>query len=1032
MRIRRSTPLSYSVAVSMEPFLQQLIDLVQAEPTRAKWVVTPSLAIGHNIAERLISEGIAWGNLRFTTTFDLAECIAGPALAREKRTQMDSTVGPALALGLLLDLPATVTRYFRAIAEQPGVSEALWSTISELRLAGIDSGALQGQKLASPGKAEELTALLRAYELYLAEHALADAAVTLRTAIAARNKCPVADDSLLLEMPGSCGSPLERDFLDSLPSSRISARIAAVPGLEVPEGFNDLNGKIEAVEPMDASCDASRLAWLARPTEAPGPVRDGSLALFRAAGREAEVEEVLRRIEAASLPLGSVEVVCAHPAEYAALFWEKALRHDLPVTIDRGIPGALTRPVRAALGICDWIETNFPAVRLTRMLEAGVLEPGSGADLTGSAAARILRQCGVTLGRKSYDVTLAGFAAACDERAGDLELDEDIRASYAVRAARARQLAGWIAFVLQTVPEPSGGLVELGSLLDALESVLDDAASVGGPQDAEAKVAVASGLHSLAPLRELRRGMSFQFALLRAQLETVVVAAARPSPEALHVSSLGSPSFAGRRVTFVVGLEEGVVFPAGLEDPVLLDDERRAIAPGRLTTSQERISDAVYRGVAHLASLRGHITFSYSCRDLRQGREAYPSWLLFQAHQLLQPGSGLSHNVLIDWLGDPATLVAPVQSGATSGSGWWLSGLRGAGMAGMPFVARAFPGIARGNVADARRESEKFTEYDGLVPAAGADLDPRRGDQVVSASRLESFAGCPFRFFLERGLGLDPVRDEEPDPDAWLDPMTRGAALHEIYSTFLRRLRGEKRRPVASDWKSFWKIAREKLDRLRDEIPPPSEAVYAAENEQMERDLRLFLSLEIARTGAVPVAIELPFGFEETEPEEPLSRAEAVSIDIGSGKIRLRGRIDRIDRLADGSYEVIDYKTGGRWDLYDGTFAGGRLLQHALYAAAARQLLRPGQAKPRVKSSGYYFCTERGWGEWVLKAGNLDIKPVLNDIAEAIAAGAFVRGGEGAGCRFCDYARACSGFEVEQAEVKRQRLVPIERLVGHE
>jgi len=74
----------------MEPFLQQVIELVQAEPTRAKWVVTPAMAVANNIAERLISEGIAWANLRFTTTYDLAERIAGPALARERRTLMDS------------------------------------------------------------------------------------------------------------------------------------------------------------------------------------------------------------------------------------------------------------------------------------------------------------------------------------------------------------------------------------------------------------------------------------------------------------------------------------------------------------------------------------------------------------------------------------------------------------------------------------------------------------------------------------------------------------------------------------------------------------------------------------------------------------------------------------------------------------------------------------------------------------------------------------------------------------------------------
>ncbi len=65
------------------------------------------------------------------------------------------------------------------------------------------------------------------------------------------------------------------------------------------------------------------------------------------------------------------------------------------MTIDCGIPGALTRPVRAALGLCEWIESNYPAVRLARLLEAGVLEPVGDTDLSGSAAARLLRQCSV-------------------------------------------------------------------------------------------------------------------------------------------------------------------------------------------------------------------------------------------------------------------------------------------------------------------------------------------------------------------------------------------------------------------------------------------------------------------------------------------------------------------------------------------------------------------------------------------------------------------------------------------------------------
>src|SRR6185503_8859925 len=107
-----------------------------------------------------------------------------------------------------------------------------------------------------------------------------------------------------------------------------------------------------------------------------------------------------------------------------------------------------------------------------------------------------------------------------------------------------------------------------------------------------------------------------------------------------------------------------------------------------------------------------------------------------------------------------------------------------------------------------------------------------------------------------------------------------------------------------------------------------------------------------------------------------------VLIQIGnSHQIRVRGRIDRIDRHSDGTYEVIDYKTGMLWrPHFKNEFDRGTLLQHAIYAEAARNILASGA---HVAQSSYYFCTERGWGEWVRKAGHSDAKPVLSAIAEA-------------------------------------------------
>ena len=70
-----------------------------------------------------------------------------------------------------------------------------------------------------------------------------------------------------------------------------------------------------------------------------------------------------------------------------------------------------------------------------------------------------------------------------------------------------------------------------------------------------------------------------------------------------------------------------------------------------------------------------------------------------------------------------------------------------------------------------------------------------RAGQRVLGHRAREGGGCPFRFFLKRGLGLRPVDERERDKDVWLDPLTRGSELHDLYAALLRRCRDDGRRP---------------------------------------------------------------------------------------------------------------------------------------------------------------------------------------------------------------------------------------------
>ena len=994
----------------METLLQQIVEFMREQPTGARWVLVPTLAAGHTLGERLARGGHAWANLRFTTPLDLAARIAGPILGARGLREMDLGFGPALLLQLLVDLPAGVPRYFRRIVEQPGLAEALWNAVRDFRLAGLRFTDLRAEAFASPEKHAELVALLEAYERELARSGMADAADLFRAATEASFKLPVMSNSAALELPGCCRSDLERRFVDSLPWSVCAFRSAQSPGSNPPARWRRLNPTVESIPTAEsAATDAARLAWIADPAGAPALLNDGTLTLFRAAGREAEIEEVLRRLQRHALRLDSVEILCAHPADYVPMLWEKAARYGIPTTIETGIPGTLTRPVRAALALCGWIEAGFPAVRLARMFESGLLRAGDAAALSSGGAARLLRQSGATAGRGCYAVALANLAAAAEERSRDSERGDEQREFDRQRALRARTLETWISDLLATIPDTASETVQLGDLIGALGAAIENFASVGGPEDVSARSGVVSALAQLEPLSGMRRPLAFQLAVIRARLESIVVAAGRPRPGSLHVAALGGHSYSGRPVTFVLGLEEGAVFPAGLEDPVLLDSERRKIAPDRLCTSSEALDEAVFSRLRHIAGLTGRVSLSYSSRDFRQGRETYPSWLIFHACRLLRPGTAFSHDELVAFLGEPATFVAVAREQATSEMGWWLSGLRGLGNVALPAVREAYAGLRHGHWAATARRTSQFTKYDGLVDEAGADLDPCRPDTIQSASGLESFASCPFGYYLKKGLRLEAPEEDDPNPDEWLDALSRGNLLHDIYSTFLRAVREEGRRPSESDWNLLWDIANRHVEEFRGRIPPLSEAVFKADMEQMERDLRLFLKLEVQREGE-PVAVEVPFGFGEPDPEEPLSRSDPVLIQIGDGQqIRVRGRIDRIDRHSDGTYEVIDYKTGSLYrPHFRNEFDRGTLLQHAVYAEAARKILGPGA---RVSQSSYYFCTEKGSGQWVRKPGHLDAKPVLTAIAEAMAAGAFLRGADGSGCRFCDFQRACPDAE---------------------
>jgi ATP-dependent helicase/nuclease subunit B len=249
------------------------------------------------------------------------------------------------------------------------------------------------------------------------------------------------------------------------------------------------------------------------------------------------------------------------------------------------------------------------------------------------------------------------------------------------------------------------------------------------------------------------------------------------------------------------------------------------------------------------------------------------------------------------------------------------------------------------------------------------------------------------------------------------------------------RARGTRLDPARDAFRAR-RLADEILAALRTACPPPSDVVFDRERAEFLRDVELFLEFESKRPDSEPVAFELSFGH-DPDGAEPLAQAEPVEVELGAGQsFLLRGTIDRIDRLPDGRYEVIDYKSG--WyhaDKWRGTFRGGAMLQHALYGVAAVTLLRRIDPKARVASGVYEFPSAKGGGERVeipppSRAAMVD---VLSDLFDVMADGAFVTADDAAACTYCDFSRAC-GKPIAQAEAKAgdSHLEAYRKLRAHE
>lgn len=979
-------PISKSaLRTSQSPLLiQSLARVCRENPTREKVLITPSYHVGRQVLEALAGAAGGWLNLRLATPLSLALDAAASRLGPEGGTLASDSLRESI---LHTAYDATPKTFFPE-KPTPGLLAAIRSTIEELRMTGVRPEDIQALHARDSLKAKDLAAILARYEKELSDAGALDAPAIFRLTL--QDKPPSGSHFLIPESLRLSG--LARRFLEAFThGAALLLREDPVIGLEPPGGRLAAPDRAIAISPT---------SFLFAPDALPSDRPD--IDIFAAVGERNECREVLGRLLASGSPFDQAEILLADYATYAPILDD--LQKDLgclPMTFGSGLPAGRSGPARALSGYARWIRDGFPESLLRRLAASGNLKTPDG--LSGRRAARILRKSLIGWRVDRYAPCLNGH---CQDLRRRLETagEDESRERRAARLEAAVKTRDWVLDFLRAVPQAEAPFAEF---LQAARSFLERHVAVRSEGEG---LALAQLCDRLAEDEQYTsRTVSVMEAMERilAVAEGISVDASGPRPGRLHIAGLREGGSTGRPVTFVLGLDD-LRFPGPtMQDPILADPERALLSPD-LLTSGARSQEKLYSLAECLARLRGRLALSYPAFDLSDNRRRFPSSVLLQAHRLRTGDQNADYEALLRAIGQP---VGFVSSGlALSPDDWWLTQIHAGGLLrdARASVLGAFPDLARGTQAEEARTKPEATPHDGKI-APDPERDPRRNRHlVVSASRLETYPACPRRYFLQYVLEVEPPEELAIEPGVWLDPMNRGSLLHEFYRRFLAELAGKRERP---DPRTHLRRAEEVLAGViaeyRELVPPPSEAVFTLEAEELNRSLKVFLQGETDdRSTNTPAYFEVSFGRDEAE---GIPLRDPVEIALPGGAIQYRGMIDRIDRRpAAHEWEVWDYKTGSSRGYARGAYtAGGRQLQHALYALAAKAVLRGSDPEAQVVVSGYLFPTEKGRGESFPRdpARVHEALAVIDAILNLIRDGVFV--GLEEKCRFCDYAALC-------------------------
>ncbi len=246
---------------------------------------------------------------------------------------------------------------------------------------------------------------------------------------------------------------------------------------------------------------------------------------------------------------------------------------------------------------------------------------------------------------------------------------------------------------------------------------------------------------------------------------------------------------------------------------------------------------------------------------------------------------------------------------------------------------------------------------------------------TLSASSIDQYYKCPFKYFAAKGLNLQ----DDPLLDLDIDPRSKGSLLHKVCEIIVTKKK----------WTLNEKKILELVDQCRESenVPVYTEEIWQFLRPFYLKAIQAFLKFEVEWRNQHPNTETL--AVEQKIKTHIRLTEDSIVFDANEG-VPFRGYIDRIDKDEEGHLVVVDYKTSSAsLSQYTSWVKKGRI-QLVLYALALMEGVL-GDDKRDVVGAFYYALNkpERRYG-YVLENAPEDFisgKPIKPEKYEEIING---------------------------------------------